>query len=128
MKMYFHAMNIKPYYISSMNHGSNRAERYIRTLNDIICRNLTGIGEKWPLFVLPSCWAMNTQVSQVTGFTPYEMVYHSEPPDLFNFNYKPEQTGINVSTKQYLEQMFKKKVLMDQMVVERKSYEKILNG
>ena len=55
MKMYFHAMNIKPYYISSMNHWSNRAERYIRTLNDIICRNLTGIGEKWPLFVLPSC-------------------------------------------------------------------------
>ena len=36
------------------------------------------------------------------------MVYHSEPPDLFNFNYKPEQTGINVSTKQYLDQMFKK--------------------
>ena len=124
MKMYFHAMNVKPYYISPMNHGSNRAERYIRTLNDIICRNLTGIGEKWPLFVLPSCWAMNTQVSQVTGFSPYEMVYHSEPPDLFNFNYKPEQTGINVSTKQYLDQMFQKKVLMDQLIVERKSYEK----
>ena len=30
MKMYFHAMNVKPYYISPMNHGSNRAERYIR--------------------------------------------------------------------------------------------------
>ena len=59
MKMYFHAMNIKPYYISPMNHGSNRAERYIRTLNDV-CRNLTGIGDKWPLFLLPSCWAMNT--------------------------------------------------------------------
>ena len=58
MKMYFHAMNVKPYYISPMNHGSNRAERYIRTLNDIICKNLTGIGDKWPLFVLPSCWAM----------------------------------------------------------------------
>ena len=124
MKMYFHAMNIKPYYISPMNHGSNREERYIRTLNYIICRNLTGIGEKWPLFVLPSCWAMNTQVSQVTGFSPYEMVYHSEPPDLFNFNYKPEQTSINVSTKQYLEQMLKKKVLMDQLIIERKPYEK----
>ena len=56
---------------------------------------------------------MNTQVSQVTGFSPYEMVYHSEPPDLFDFNYKPEQSGVNVSTKQYLEQMFKRKVLMD---------------
>ena len=67
---------------------------------------------------------MNTQVSQVTGYSPYEMVYHCEPPDLFNFNYKPEQTGINVSTKQYLEQMYKRKKMMDQMIVERKSYEK----
>ena len=47
--------------------------------------------DKWPLFVLPSCWAMNTQVSKVTGFSPFEMVYHTEPPDLFNFNYKTRQ-------------------------------------
>ena len=67
---------------------------------------------------------MNTQVSQVTGYSPYEMVYHSEPLDLFNFNYKPEETGINVSTKQYLELMFKRKATIDQMIVERKSYGK----
>ena len=76
MKMYFHAMNVNPYYISPMNHGSNRAERYIRTLNDIICRNLTEIGDKWPLFVIPSCW--------VTRFSPFEMVYHTESPDCSN--------------------------------------------
>ena len=112
MKMCFHAMNIKLYYISPMNHGSNRAERYIRTLNDIICRNLTGIGDKWPLFMLPSCWVMNTQVSQVTGYSQYEMVYHVEPPDLFNFDYKPGKTGINVTTGQYLEIMRKRKALV----------------
>ena len=43
MQMYFHAMNVKPYYNSPMNHELIRAERYIRTLNNIICRNLTGI-------------------------------------------------------------------------------------
>ena len=123
MKMYFHSMNIKPYFISPMNHGSNRAERYIKTLNDILCRILTGIGDKWPLFVLPSCWAMNTQVSQVTGYSPYEMVYHVEPPDLFNFNYKPGKTGIKVTTEQYLEIM-KRKNLMDQLIIDRKTYEK----
>ena len=64
---------------------------------------------------------MNTQVSQATGYSPYEMVYHSEPPDLFNFNYKPEQMGINVSTKQYLALMFKGKAMMDQITVERKT-------
>ena len=124
MKMYFHAMNIKPYYISPMNHGSNRAERYIRTLNNFLCRDLTGIGDKWPLFVLPSCWAMNTQVSQVIGYPPYGMVYHVEPPDLFNVDYKPGKTGINVTTEQYLEIMEKRKDLVDQVIVDRKTYEK----
>ena len=124
MKMYFHAMNIKPYYISPMIHGSNRAERYIRTLNDILCKNLTGIGDKWPLFVLPSCWAMNTQVSQMTGYSPYEMVYHVEPPDLFNFDYKTGKTGIKVTTEQYLEIMRKRKTLADQLIIDKKTYEK----
>ena len=85
---------------------------------------LTGIGDKWPFFVLPSCWAMNTQVSKVTGYSPYEMVYHVEPPDLFNFDYKPGKTGINVTTEQYLEIMRKRKTLIDQLIIDRKTYEK----
>ena len=44
MKMYFHAIMSKPYYISMRNHGLNRAERYIETLHDITCRTLTGKG------------------------------------------------------------------------------------
>ena len=51
---------------------------------------------------------MNTHVSKVTGYSPYGMVYPSEPPGLFNFNYKPEKTGINVTTEQYLDIMFEK--------------------
>ena len=35
--------------------------------------------------------------------------YHTEPPDLFNFNYKPGKTGINVRTDQYMKIMFKRK-------------------
>ena len=117
-------------YISHFSHESwaNRAERYIRTLNDIICKNLTGIGDKWPLFVLPSCWAMNTQVSKVTGFSPFEMVYHTEPPDLCNFNYKPRKTGINVRTDHYMEIMFKRKAMMDQIIIDKKTYEKNTHG
>ena len=55
-KLYFHAMNGKPYYILPMNHGLNRAERYIRTLNDIMCRYLTGIENKRP-FISITCVA-----------------------------------------------------------------------
>ena len=84
----------------------------------------------WPenitfsLFVWPSCWAMNTQVSKVTGFSPLQMVYHTEPPDLFNFNYKPGKTGINLRTDQYMEIMFKRKAIMDQIIIDKKTYEK----
>ena len=41
-----------------------------------------------PLFVLPNIKAMKAQVSKVTGFSPFEMVYHTELPDLFKFYYK----------------------------------------
>ena len=52
------------------------------------------------------------------------MVYHVEPPDLFNFDYKPGKTGINVTTEQYLEIMKKRKELIDQLIIDRKTYEK----
>ena len=44
LHIYFKALNIQPIYISPMNHGSNRSERYIRTLNDIIAKCLFGTG------------------------------------------------------------------------------------
>ena len=49
------------------------------------------------------------------------MVYHCEPPDLFNFNYKPGQTGINVTTEQHLEIMFKRKAMMDQIIIDKEN-------
>ena len=43
LQEYFKALNIQPIYISLMNHGSNRSERYIRNLNDIVTKCLVGI-------------------------------------------------------------------------------------
>ena len=93
MQCYFHALNISPYYISPMNHGSNRSERYIRTLNEMLCKYLQETGNNWPLFVAPLCYAMNTQISLVTGFSPYEMIFHVKPPDLMNFNFDTDVTA-----------------------------------
>ena len=39
------------------------------------------------LFVLPNIKAMRIQVSEVTGFSLFEMVNHIEPPDIFKFHY-----------------------------------------
>ena len=123
MKAYFHALNIRPYYISPMNHGSNRSERYIRTMNDILCKYLTGIGDKWPLYVQPACYAMNTQVSLITGYSPYEMVYIQSPPDLFNFDFDPDKSGIKVGVRKYMETMKNRFKLIKNIVKERKTLE-----
>ena len=47
------------------------------------------------LFVLPNIKAMRIQVSKVTGFSLFEMVYHIEPPDIFKFHYKDGSKHLN---------------------------------
>ena len=123
MQAYFHTLNIQPYYISPMNHGSNRTERYIRTLGDIICKYLTDTGDNWPLFVGPVCYAMNTQISLITGYTPYEMIFHTKPPDLMKFDFDPDTMNISVTAKRYMELMKQKSQLIQSMVKERKTRE-----
>ena len=123
MRSYWHALNIRPFYISPMNHGSNRTERYIRTMNDIICKHLSGKGDDWPLYVQPTCYAMNTQVSLVTGFSPYEMVFIQQPPDLMNFDFDPDRSGLKVNTQQYMEVMAKRQKQMKGIIKERKELE-----
>ena len=120
MKVYLHTLNIRPYYISPMNHGSNRSERYIRTMNNILCKNLTDEGSNWPLYVPSACFAMNTQVSPLLGFSPFEMVYHTPPPDLVNFDFDPDETGLKVNTKVYMQIMRHRKVLITKIIAEKK--------
>ena len=49
------------------------------------------------LFVLLNIKAMRIQVSKVTGFSLFEMVYHIEPPDIFKFHYKDGSKYLNTS-------------------------------
>ena len=85
-----------------MNHGSNRSERYIRPLNDIITKCLAGTGSHWSLYIAPETFAMNCQVSQVTGFSPFQMVYSKPPPDKLAFDFDPIKSGIKLDTKLYM--------------------------
>ena len=100
-------------YISPMNHGSNRSERYIRTLNDIITKCLVGTGSYWPLYIAPAMFAMNCQVSQVTGLSPFQMVYSKPPPDKLAFDFDPINSGIKLDTKLYMLCMQQQKLLID---------------
>ena len=123
LQEYFKALNIQPIYISPMNHGSNRSERYIRTLNDIITKCLVGTGSNWPLYVPSAKFAMNCQVSQVTGFSPFQMVYNKQPPDKLSFDFDPTKSGMKVDTPLYMIFMDQSKLLINQMIMRRKKYE-----
>ena len=123
LQEYFKALNIQPIYISPMNHGSNRSERYIRTLNDIITKCLVGTGSYWPLYIAPATFAMNCQVSQVTGFSPFQMVYSNPPPGKLAFDFDPTKSGIKIDTKLYMLCMQQQKLLIDQMIMRKKKYE-----
>ena len=106
-----------------MSHGSNISERYIRTLNDIITKCLVGTGNNWPLYVPSATFAMNRQVSQVTGFSPFKMVYNKQPPDKLSFDFDPTKSGIKVDTPLYMIFMDQSKLLINQMIMRRKKYE-----
>ena len=123
LQEYFKALNIQPIYISPMNHGSNRSERYIRTLNDIITKCLVGTGSNWPLYVPSATFAMNCQVSQVTGFSPFQIVYNKQPPDKLSFDFDPTKSGMKVDTPLYMIFMDQSKLLINQMIMRRKKYE-----
>ena len=123
LQEYFKALNIQPIYISPMNHGSNRSERYLRTLNDIITKCLVGTESYWPLYIAPATFAMNCQVSQVIGFSPFQMVYNKPPPDKLAFDYDPTKSGIKTDTRLYMLCMQQQKLLIDQMIMRRKKYE-----
>ena len=106
-----------------MNHGSNRSERYIRTLNDIITKCLIGRGNNWPLYIAPATYAMNCQVSHITGFSPFPMVYNKQPPDKLDFDFDPTKPGMKVDTPLYVLFMEQGKALLNQLIMTRKKYE-----
>ena len=106
-----------------MNHDSNRSERYIRTLNDIITKCLDGTGSNWPLYIVPATYAMNCQVSHVTGFSPFQMVYNKQPPDKLDIDFDPTKSGMKVDIPLYMLFMEQGKDLLNQLIITRKKCE-----
>ena len=82
-----------------------------------------GTGSYWPLYIAPATFAMNCQVSQVTGFSPFQMVYSKPPPDKLAFDFDPIKSGIKIDTKLYMLCMQQQQLLIDQMIMRRKKYE-----
>ena len=79
----------------------------------IITKCLVGTGSSWQLYIAPEAFAMNCQVSQITGFSPFQMVYSKPPPDKLAFDYDPTKSGIKIDTPLYMLFMEQGKLLID---------------
>ena len=82
-----HVFNCKLKVISPYNHGSNKVERQIKTVSGIIAKHLWDKGQMWPLFMKTAAYAMNTFASEaLNGFSPFQLVFVCDPPDLTSFS------------------------------------------
>ena len=126
MQELYKRLKVRSITVSPLNHGSNRTERYIRTLNNMLCKYLTATGSEWPLYVYPACYAMNTFVSPSLNYSPYELVFTCKPAPLDEFQFEPDIEQVNLPANEYLTLMKKRHALMMSLVVERKTREQQL--
>jgi len=115
-------MKITQLLISPMNHGSNRTERYIRTIQDRLISYLNLTGENWPLFVSTSVYAMNTFVSPVTGYSPFELVFLRPAPDILAFDFNPDTSGLTLVPSEYMKLMQKRKHLITNLILGKRKH------
>ena len=84
------SLNIDRKVISVENHGSYYVERHIRTLSDFLKVNLNQYGTDWVRFVSTTCYAYSSFSSpQLGNFSPYELVFGREPPNLTSLVFNP---------------------------------------
>ena len=78
----YNTLNIRSQVISPLNQRSMKTGRYIRSINEMLCKHLKTTGEDWHLYVNQCCYALNTYVSPSTGYSAYELVYLHKLADL----------------------------------------------
>ena len=96
-----HMLNCKLKVISSYNHYSSKVERQIKTVSDIIVKDLWDKGLMWPLFATTAAYAMNTFASEAfNGFSLFQLVFVRDPPVLMSLSF-PKIEMIPVTCREY---------------------------
>ena len=63
---------------------------------------LEGTGREWHKFVSACQYAMNTFVSRPTGYSPYEMVFITEPPTFHDFAVNLETYNLEKPAREFM--------------------------
>ena len=118
----YRVLGIRIVVVSPENHGSNRVERYIRTISEMLCKQMTNKGANWPSYLNACCYAHNSFVTSTIGYCPYELVYLHKPPLLTDLTFEPLKSG-DRSIKEYMTSINERFNTMKSFVIDRKLME-----
>jgi hypothetical protein len=91
-------------------------------MSNMLCKHLQDTGEDWPLYVYPCAMAMNTFVSPITGYSPYEMVFLQPPPEICELEFDPTKVkGQDKSTREYMAVMRKRFEEIKKLAINRRA-------
>ena len=104
--------------ISPYNHGSSKVERQIKTVSDILVKHLWDKGEMSPLFVTTAGYAINRFASEaLNGFTPFQLVFVLDPPDLTSLSF-PKIDTILVAYRKYYNLLLARAQMVGRLLLE----------
>ena len=104
--------------ISPYNHGSSKVERQIKTISDIIVKNLWHKGQMWPLFMTTAAYAMNNFASEaLNGFSPFQLVFVHDPPDFTSLSF-PKIDTIPVTSREYCNLLLARVQMVGRLLLE----------
>jgi hypothetical protein len=75
----YHTWNITPITTGGWRPWSNPVERYHRYLNASLTLLSTEFGEDWTAYLQAAVFSYNASVCESTGYSPYYLMYGSEP-------------------------------------------------
>ena len=76
MQYIFKILNIKIKAISPYNHDSLKNERYIKTIREMIAKQVTGTGQMWTYYLQTCAYTYNSFVnSALYGLSPFQLTF-----------------------------------------------------
>ena len=85
-KFYIKIRTVAPY-----NHQSLQAEHGIKSLSTILTKNLTNVGQMWPIYLPLATFAYNTfNTPNLGNYSPHELTYGRKPKPLLNLDSNPD--------------------------------------
>ena len=100
--------NIKIKTVAPYNHQSLQAEHGIKSLNNILTKLLTNLGQMWPKYLSLATFAYNTfKIPNLGNYNPYKLTFGRKPKALMNLESKPD-IKVSKTFKEYYELLNKR--------------------